>query len=100
LVCGTSDGKLYWGTAESGEGIRVQEAYPLPVRHVKLSPDGQTLATCSDDGAIDLWAFETGERLRTLRRDRPYERMKISGMKGLTVAQRSTLRTLGAVERA
>jgi WD40 repeat protein len=98
LVCGTSDGKLHWRSAESGEAIRVQDVYLLPVRHVKLSPDGQTLATCSDDGAIDLWAFDNGERLHTLRRDRPYERMNISGMKGLAEAQRAALRVLGAVE--
>jgi WD40 repeat protein len=98
LVCGTNEGALRWRSADSGEVIRVQEAYSRPVRLVKLSPDGQTLATCSDDGAIDLWAFETGERLHTLRRDRPYERMRISGMKGLTEGQRATLRTLGAVE--
>jgi WD40 repeat protein len=67
---------------------------------VKLSPDGQTLASCGDDGAIDLWAFETGEKLQSLRRDRPYERMNISGVQGLTEAQRATLRTLGAVERS
>jgi WD40 repeat protein len=98
LVCGTSDGKLHWRSAESGERIRVQEGYLRPVRHVKLSPDGRTLASCSDDGAIDLWSLETGERVHTLRRDRPYERMNISGVQGLTEAQRSTLRTLGAVE--
>ena len=33
---------------------------------VKLSPDGQTLASCGDDGAIDLWGFESGEKLHTL----------------------------------
>jgi WD40 repeat protein len=66
---------------------------------VKISPDGQTVASCSDDGAIDLWGFESGEKLHTLRRDRPYERMNFSGMQGLTEAQRATLRALGAVER-
>ena len=66
---------------------------------MKLSPDGQTLASCGDDGAIDLWEFESGEKLHTLRRDRPYERLNISGVQGLTEAQRATLRALGAVEK-
>jgi hypothetical protein len=38
------------------------------------------------------------EYLKTLRRDRPYERLNISGIKGLTSAQKATLLTLGAVE--
>ena len=66
---------------------------------MKLSPDGQTLASCGDDGAIDLWGFESGEKLQTLRRDRPYERLDISGVQGLTEAQKATLRALGAVEK-
>jgi hypothetical protein len=36
----------------------------------------------------------------TLRPDRPYERLDISGVKGLTDAQRATSRALGAVEGA
>ena len=38
--------------------------------------------------------------MRTLRRDWPYERLDISGVKGLTEAQRGSLRALGAVEEA
>ena len=33
-----------------------------------------------------------------LRRDRPYERLTITGIRGLTEAEVATLRTLGAVE--
>jgi hypothetical protein len=36
--------------------------------------------------------------VRTLRRDRPYERLNITGIQGLTEVQKSTLRALGAVE--
>ena len=57
-----------------------------------------TLASCGDDGAIMLWDLKTGEYLRNLRRDRPYERLNITGIQGLTEAQKSTLRTLGAIE--
>ena len=99
LVCGSSDGKLNWRNAENGEDIRILEGYPGPVRHMKLSPDGQTLASCGDDGTIDLWSFESAEKLQTLRRDRPYERMDISGVQELTEAQKATLRALGAIEK-
>jgi WD40 repeat protein len=99
LVCGSDDGRLHWRSAESGETIRVQEGYPGPVSLMKLSPDGQTLASSGDDGAIDLWGFESGEKLQTLRRDRPYERMNISDVQGLSEAQVATLRVLGAIEK-
>ena len=55
---------------------------------------------CGDGGAIDLWGFDSGEKLHTLRRDRPYERLNITGIKGLTEAQKVTLHALGAVEEA
>jgi hypothetical protein len=42
--------------------------------------------------------LQTGECLKTLRSDRPYERMNITGVKGLTEAQKATLKALGAVE--
>ncbi len=44
-----------------------------------------------------FWDVSSGEHLRTLRRDRPYERLDITGIKGLTEAQKATLRALGAV---
>ena len=50
--------------------------------------------------AITLWGLERGEPLRTLRRDRPYERLNITGILGLTQAQKATLRALGAREAA
>lgn len=45
-----------------------------------------------------IWNFHSGERVQTLRRDRPYERLNITGVKGLTYAQKATLRALGAFE--
>jgi hypothetical protein len=45
-----------------------------------------------------LWDVETGECLRTLRAERLYEGMNITGVTGLTEAQKATLKALGAVE--
>src|SRR5258708_2957302 len=83
---------------QTGRNVRGREADEGNVQGVKVRPDGSTLASWADDGAGALWDLERGEHLRTLRRDRPYERLDITGIRGLTGAQRATLRALGAVE--
>jgi WD40 repeat protein len=98
VVSGGSDGRLRWWQVESGQCVREREAHQGTVQALKVSPDGSRLASCGDDGAITLWDLESGEYVRTLRRDRPYERLDITGVKGLTEAQKATLRGLGAVE--
>jgi WD40 repeat protein len=76
----------------------VQEAHQGTVQALKVSPDGSMLASCGDDGAIVLWEIESGKPLRTLRHDRPYERLNITGIRGLSEAQKASLRALGAFE--
>lgn len=81
------------------------QCFPLTPQVVgKVSPEGQLpgpayhLASSSLDETIRFWDLETGQRLRTLRAIRPYEGMQIAGIKGLTDAQKATLKALGAVE--
>ena len=100
VLSGGSDGRLRWWDMQSGECVRVQQAHQGTVQSLKVSPDGSFLASCGDDGVITLWDLERGESLRTLRRDRPYERLDITGIRGLTEAQKATLHALGAVENA
>ncbi len=98
LISGSSDGKLRWWEVQGGACLRVQAAHQGTVQALKVSPDGSRLASCGDDGAIVLWDLHSGEQLETLRRDRPYERMDITGLTGVTDAQRASLIMLGAVE--
>ena len=99
LVSGGSDGRLRWWDLQSGECVRVREAHQGAVQALKVSPDGRMLASCGDDGAIRLWDLGSGEPLQTLRRERPYERLNITGIRGLTEAQKASLRALGAFEK-
>jgi WD40 repeat protein len=98
LISGGSDGRLRWWEVDSGECVQVQEAHQGTIQALKVSPDGSRLASCGDDGTIRIWDLQSGEALRMLRRDRPYERLDITGIRGLTEAQKATLQALGAVE--
>jgi hypothetical protein len=52
------------------------------------------------DGTVRLWSSESYLNLHTLRAERPYERMDITGLTGVTEAQRAALLALGAVGRS
>ena len=66
---------------------------------VSASPDSTTFASGSEDGTIKLWSVATGTNLNTLRVDRPYERMNIRNVAGITEAQKAMLLLLGAGAR-
>jgi WD40 repeat protein/predicted ATPase/transcriptional regulator with XRE-family HTH domain len=98
IISGDAYGTLRWWDVGSGECVLEREGHQGTIHTLRRSPDGTTLASCGADGAVMLWDMRTGDHLQTLRRDRPYERLNITGIKGLTDAQKATLRTLGAVE--
>jgi WD40 repeat protein len=99
LISSGGDGSLRWWDVPSGECVLMREAHEGTVQALMRSPDGTRLASCGDDGAIMVWDLRSGDHLQTLRLDRPYERLNITGIKGLTEAQKATLRALGAIER-
>jgi WD40 repeat protein len=98
LVRAGSDGVLRWWEAQSGRCIMARQGHDGPVASLRTSPDGRLLASCGVDGAIHLWDFACGKHWKTLRRDRPYERLNITGVQGLTEAQKLSLRMMGAFD--
>jgi WD40 repeat protein/transcriptional regulator with XRE-family HTH domain len=65
---------------------------------VDFSPDGHTVASGSQDETTKLWDVATGGNIKTLKADRPYEGMNITGVRGLSQAQKASLKNLGAQE--
>lgn len=72
------------------------------ITSVSYKPDGSVVATSSYDGTLNLWHIQQHvssiTQSKPLRSDRPYERMEITGVEGLTDAQIDRLKALGAVE--
>src|SRR5205823_5091999 len=77
---GREDGELFVWEAQSGQRVRALVEHPGAASAVAWSP--------------------SGEHLQTLRRDRPYERLNITGIRGLSAAQKASLHALGAIEEA
>jgi WD40 repeat protein len=98
LVSGAEDGTVKVWTVPDGRLIANLTGHQAGVRGVALSADMRLVASGSLDGSLRLWDASTGVALRTLRVDRRYERMNITGMTGVTEAQRSALMALGAAD--
>jgi WD40 repeat protein len=96
---------------DSGQLLASLQGHTDLVRGVALSGDGHLAASCGFDGTVRLWEIRlressvvigeqgSGASLRTLRADRRYERLDITGLSGVTAAQRAALLALGAIEQ-
>jgi WD40 repeat protein/transcriptional regulator with XRE-family HTH domain len=87
-----------WSVAD-GRELTLLSGHTSPVYGVAMSEDGERLVSSSSDGTVRVWDARTGAPLLTLRGDRPYERMDITGLTGVTPAQYAALMTLGAFDR-
>ncbi|NEP13838.1 MAG: NACHT domain-containing protein [Symploca sp. SIO2C1] len=98
LVSGSDDHTIRLWDTRNGQCQNILQGHTNSVRSVAFSPDGQMLASGSRDGTIKFWDIQTGECLKTLRSPRPYEGMKITDVKGVTAAEKASLKALGAVD--
>lgn len=106
LASSSDDRTVRLWKASTGQCIKILEGHSSQVWSVAWCPAYQVssekfepvLASSSADETIKLWDIKTGECLKTLRSDRPYEGMNITGVTGITDAQKATLKALGAVE--
>jgi WD40 repeat protein len=96
LVTGSHDKTVRLWDVNTGECRQIFTGHTHLVCSVAFSPDGQTVASGSQDHSLRFWDINTGECLKILRPKRLYEGMNITGVTGLTEAQKATLKELGA----
>ncbi|MFB2920925.1 NB-ARC domain-containing protein [Aerosakkonema funiforme] len=97
LATGSEDSSVRLYNLYDGE-YKTLLAHTNCVRSVAFNNDGTILATGSHDETIKLWDVQTDECLKSFRPARPYESMNITGIIGLSLAQKATLKALGAVD--
>ncbi|WP_414589979.1 NB-ARC domain-containing protein [Scytonema sp. PCC 10023] len=105
LASGGTDQTVRIWDASTGQCLRVLKGHTKRVyslaftilREVVSSEADTVLASSSEDQSIQFWDVETGLCLKVLR-IRPYEGMNITGVTGITEAQKATLKALGAFE--
>ncbi|NJR57733.1 MAG: hypothetical protein HC769_02015 [Cyanobacteria bacterium CRU_2_1] len=100
LASGSADNTVRLWDVDSGKCLNVLQGHMGIIFSVAFGCDAtgrSLLASGSFDETIRLWDVETGECLRVLKSDRPYEGMNITGVTGITEAQKATLKSLGAI---
>jgi WD40 repeat protein len=97
LVSASQDGKVQIWDVLTGESLSVLQTQAAGVRRVLWAEQNSVLISGGTDGVIELWDAQTGECLQTLQADRPYEGINITGVTGITEAQKTSLIVLGAV---
>jgi WD40 repeat protein len=66
LITGSWDRKLIWWDTERRQPVRTVAAHDRWIRQIALAPDGQLLASISDDMSAKLWDPASGKLVREL----------------------------------
>jgi WD40 repeat protein len=98
LTSSSQDGTVRLWDAPGGQLVATLQGHTRAVQGIALTGDGRVLASGGLDGTVRLWEPSSGACLRVLRSDRRYERVDITGLTGVTAAQRATLLNLGAID--
>ncbi|NJO78091.1 MAG: NACHT domain-containing protein [Cyanobacteria bacterium RM1_2_2] len=101
IASGSLDQTVRLWEVQTGTCLRTLAVLNQSVRSsIAFNPVAEThqLATGTHGGTIQIWQLDSGECLHTLTPNRPYQNTNITGVTGLTEAQKAAMKVLGAVE--
>jgi WD40 repeat protein/transcriptional regulator with XRE-family HTH domain len=98
LASGSHDHTVRLWNSYTGQGLTTFTGHQDAVWFVAFHPGGALLASGGDDGACYVWDVARKTCAHILRGARLYERMNIGGITGVSEAQLTTLKALGAIE--
>jgi len=93
------DAEIRLWDVQTGNCQQVLIGHQNRIRGLEFHPNGKAIVSGSFDETIRVWDIQTGECIKKLI-NKPYAGMNITEVKGLTEAEKSTLKTLGAIEEA
>jgi WD40 repeat protein len=104
LFSGSHDKSIKLWNIKTFQCSQTVNAHDGWILSISLSPDGKILASSSQDETTKLWKIDASRNAITLQDKcieilkalRPYEGMDITGVKGLSAAEETTLKILGA----
>jgi WD40 repeat protein len=99
VASGGADGTVRLWETVTGRPLGILRGHAGVVRSVALSADGHMVVSGGFDETVRLWSAKQGVCLRVLRSARRYEGVDITGLTGITDAQRQALIALGGVDR-
>ncbi len=98
LASGSNDQTICLWRAGDWHCLTTLRGHTNRVSAVVFSPDGRTLVSCSADQTIKRWDRQTGQCQRVFRTPGPYVGMDITGVTGITAAQKAAIKALGATD--
>jgi len=97
IASGSLDATVRLWDVETAQCKAVLSGHTSTVYIVRFI-DKNTLASGSKDGTVRLWDVATQKLIRVLQPERLCERMNITGVTGISDAERESLKALGAVD--
>jgi WD40 repeat protein/transcriptional regulator with XRE-family HTH domain len=99
LASGSEDRTIRLWETSTGNWLKTLQGHSGSVYSVGFDPSEENvLASGSEDETIMRWDIAMGKPSLLLKSDKPYERMNIAGVTGLTMSQKAALLALGAIE--
>ena len=99
LASGSEDRTIRLWETSTGNWLKTLQGHSGRVYSVSFNPSEENvLASGSEDETIMRWDIAMGKPSLLLKSDKPYERMNIAGVTGLTMSQKAALLALGAIE--